>query len=364
MTWTLQTVGRPFASVFPSELAKGERLLAINFLTNTMSDSGHLALLYRVVEKLHGNPDAAGEIYDLYGEPQYGSAPSPPKGIGNPEIRLETPLVPSVDIDVGRIGAIVTFNFFSPNCVQSCEPEADAASSLDLRDDGTDKPVALYTLPSLFNHACYSNAVWHCFGDVMVIRASEDIPRGCEVTIPYVSTLSNSERTRKLKGILEDRPCGCLLCAEDKVDGFEACRKRLNIMKRWFEDGRTRLVAAGAKGSKIIDEVLAKLDATYQSSRTIRIEQFYVHRDAIDFCQSLGNLTRKPDYHIQAIEHGFRALQRAGLVVIDTSIQRGSEKAPSVMPISTQRLGCSIVDPDLVLLAMIHISQSFTCWGM
>lgn len=359
----LQAVGRPFASVFPSELAKGERLMAINFLTNTASHNGGLALLYRVVEKLYGNPAAVGEINYLYGGRQYGGAPSLPQRIGGPEIRLETPLVPSVDLDVGRLGAIVTYNSFSPNCIQLCDPELDVENLVGPRGDGTDKPIALYTLPSLFNHACYSNAMWHCFGDVMAIRASEDIPSGCEITIPYLSTLSNSERARKLKDILEDRPCDCSLCAKDTADGIEACSKRSNIMKRWFKDGRARLAAGGTRGSKIIDETLAKLDATYHSNRTIRIEQFYIHGDAIAFYQSLGSLTRKPAYHIQAIKHGFRALQRAGLMGIDTSIQQGSGEVPSALPISTQRLGCPMIDPNLVILAMIHISRSFTCVG-
>lgn len=328
-----------------------------------MSDTGHLALLYHVVEKLHGNPEAAREIYSLHDGRQHDDAPLPPQHIQNPEIRLETPLVFSVDVDIGRIGAIVTFNYFSPNCVRSCEPEAEPTMPADPRDGETDKPVALYTLPSFFNHACQSNAVWLCFGDVMVIRANEPIARGCEITIPYVSTVSNPERADKLKRILENRACDCLLCAEDREDGIDACRERSRIINQWFRDGRARLAAAGPKGRKIIDGVLAKLDATYQPKRTIRTEQFYVHGDAIDFYQSVGSLTRKPEYHIQAIEHGFRALQRAGLTGIDTSTKQASENGLSEMPISTQKLGSPMVDPNLIILTMVHISQSFTCIG-
>lgn len=328
-----------------------------------MSGSSHLALLYRVVERLHGNPETAKEIYNLYGGPRYEHAPSFPLRIDNPEIRLETPLVPSVDIDVGRLSAIVTLNSFSPNCLRSCQPEADPMASADPRDGGTDKPMALYTLPSLFNHACNANAMWYCFGDVMAIRAREPIMRGTEITIPYVSAISYPERAEKLKGILEDRPCGCLLCVEDREDGIEACYKRSSIVKRWFQDGRARLAAAGIGGTKIIEEVLAKLDATYQSTRSIRLEQFYIHADAIDLYQSLAILTRKADCHIQAVEHGFRALQRVGLVGIDTSTKRGSDNNRSAMPISTEQLGCPMVDANLVVLTIIHISQSFTCIG-
>jgi len=146
-----------------------------------------LALITRIITRMHGCPEESNLIYHLY----CGSAfplppPSYPSEISDNPVPI-TPLSWTADLDVARIDGVVSYNAFAPNCVKI--PTLNMLASPGLNSEA-EPPSAIYGLPSLFNHSCHPNAVWRCFGDVMVVRAREMISLGTEITLAYTSGIT------------------------------------------------------------------------------------------------------------------------------------------------------------------------------
>lgn len=347
-------VAKPFASVFSDELLNGEVHLASNFVKNTVDETHRIALIFRIATKLHGCPDRVNEIYDLYGGTKAGQPPSLYDPAVSIDACLEVPLVSSLDLNVDKIGRVVSFNSFEPKCVRPWNDD-------EIPDQVGHKAAAQYTLPSLFNHACQSNANWVCFGDVMVIRAIRAIPKGVEITIPYAGGLTASDRAKKLKPFLEGRACDCLLCGWDESDGDQARRKRAELWQRWTQSGRGRLETSGLEGKELIEGVIDQVKMTYnsESKRSVRLELFHLHLEAMQFLATFGAQTGIKNLYVQAITHGCQALECAGFLGLDASVKKGSEATKTVLPFSKKSVGSPMTDPDLPIAAMIFLSRCF-----
>ena len=173
--------------MFPSELPKDQFVSGMNFLTRRGDRTASLALITRIITRMHGCPEESNLIYHLY----CGSAfplppPSYPSEISDNPVPI-TPLSWTADLDVARIDGVVSYNAFAPNCVKI--PTLNMLASPGLNSEA-EPPSAIYGLPSLFNHSCHPNAVWRCFGDVMVVRAREMISLGTEITLAYTSGIT------------------------------------------------------------------------------------------------------------------------------------------------------------------------------
>lgn len=174
-----------------------------------MDTASRVGLISRVSAKAYGRPEVVAQLYSLYAGEDYGPVPLPTL-ISVPPAR-DAPFSPPIDLDTARIDKIVTFNAFTPSTPLPFDSKPTSHST----EGG---PSALYLVPSLFNHACISNASWNCFGDVMVIRANQDIDEGTEITIPYCGG-SLQKRIKHLQTYLGDRRCACDLCKWDGADG-------------------------------------------------------------------------------------------------------------------------------------------------
>jgi hypothetical protein len=111
------------------------------------------------------------------------------------------------DIDVAKIAGIISHNIFSP---------MDVVSMGQPPIDGRDLPNAVYTVPSTLNHSCHANTICRYFGDVMVVRARENISHGTEITLSYFAMGDTyTERERGLVTIIQE-PCDCVMCAYER----------------------------------------------------------------------------------------------------------------------------------------------------
>lgn len=87
--------------------------------------------------------------------------------------------------------------------------------------------VILSVLGSMFNHSCAPNAVWNATPGKLWIHASEDIPEGKEITIPYgvCNKYMNQKMmenryngNERIQGNLPfDGPCCCKICTDPKI---------------------------------------------------------------------------------------------------------------------------------------------------
>jgi hypothetical protein len=158
--------------------------MGLNFATKRNVKASTIALITRIVTRMHGCPDERNLVYHLYSGSKF-----PPPGQAYPPSlqRQPIPMEPlqwTHDIDIAKVDGLVTHNSFSPISIR----EATSRNSSNADEGlGLDSPSAIYTLPSIFNHSCISSAVWHCFGDVIVIRARQTICKDEEVTISYTT---------------------------------------------------------------------------------------------------------------------------------------------------------------------------------
>ena len=256
------------------------------------------------------------------------------------------PLYPSVSIDVGEIEAICAYNNFMPNSLE-----------IGPHDMTIENPAALYLLPSYFNHACASNAAWHCIGDAMVIRATEDIAAGEEITIPYVCSESYQERSASLAVYLPNG-CDCRLCEEDRRDGDEALERRERLVSEFDQmraPGLRPIDALGAART-FVDNLMS----TFSPERTgVLPRMISAHHSIAVALQEVGYDADREmwsTYFKEAISEDFKALESAGMMVTDKSMWGPVNRR--TMPIGTTRLPAFIPHENFVSI-MLSISYAF-----
>ncbi|KAF5369362.1 hypothetical protein D9758_002497 [Tetrapyrgos nigripes] len=313
-------VGKPFASVYPSDLPGKERLLSFNLVTGTVDDACHTVLISKVMEQLWGNPESHGALFNLYAGAEYSSPAELPESHSFSSSGIQFPFKSAVDIDVMRLEAIVSCNAFSPIPIEA-SLHLGGAERLSQQ---TETPSALYLFASMFNHSCLPNAMWFCFGDVMVISAARTIAEGEEIYIPYVTPSGSfKERQDGLRKHLPDE-CRCELCAQDRADGVSNCQRREQLMEK----------IKSASTTQQYRRLLTQIEETYSSSRgNIRPELFFSKHGLGEMLRS--NLKQS---HAQLSKSTFRSrmketieLDLAALKNIGVAVQ----DQPSGLPIST-----------------------------
>jgi len=261
-----------------------------------------------------------------------------------------------VDIDVAKIDSAISYNVFRPNAIRSLTPEARALSE----EDAKDPPHALYKFPSMFNHSCHPNSVWHCFGDVMVIRARETILAGTQITIPYDYELTWVSRARNLTPIIGG-PCDCVMCVSERADGENAYRLRQKLI----EDTETaRLDNGRSAGSTIFDIKLEqahtkRLVSTYRTDQGLpRAPLFTAYLYTMQSMDQDATELNRPDLLKHSIRMGFEALKAAGFTNIDTKLT-GNTLSSRVLPVSKECVATCLVDINTCIVLMAHLSASF-----
>ncbi|KIM83617.1 hypothetical protein PILCRDRAFT_431027 [Piloderma croceum F 1598] len=356
-TGDLLVVAKPLASVFPSELPKNVVVFGTNFSTRRSDKTTAIALITRVITRMHGCPEESDMIYHLY----CGSTFPPPPPSYPPQISENavpiTPLSWKGDLDVAMIDGVVSYNAFSPNCVKTVSP--DTLKSGDQSPE-METPSAIYGLPSLFNHSCHPNAVWRCFGDVMVIRARETIPRGSKITLAYTLGDTYVARDEKLKSILQAK-CDCALCSSDRADGEEACRRREQLVEELLAVKRESNERKGTVMVEhtVIEAHVQSLASTYRSNCKLPRPALYrAHSDAMQSLELEASRKNRLDLLRLSIQQGFKALEAAGFIGIDSTLV-GGKASRHALPLSKERLATCSVDIDTCALLMAHLSTSF-----
>lgn len=189
-------------------------------------------------------------------------------------------------------------------------------SSFAIGDGSTgSKAVGYFPRSSLFNHTCISSASWKTVGDLMVIRASQDIESGSEIFISYISALV-VDREESLRKHFTNG-CGCSLCLEEgALSPITKKKRKLAIEK--LEELRTKSETATSiglvkKNILLLKPLITSLASTYSpTARKIHLFRYY-HLLAT-FYYVLGQQD-KSSHLLEAIQADFKALDSLGLVV-------------------------------------------------
>lgn len=141
------------------------------------------------------------------------------------------PRSPVTDVDFRRLLSVLKCNAFDtkdPN-----EAPSEKGEETDKVQAQFVQSLAIYDLPSFFNHSCVANAHRLFVGEVCVVRASCAMKAGEEVTIRYFPECEND--SDPLNGIKSQRVwgflCSCKLCVAKRIDGPEVVEKCKALVK-------------------------------------------------------------------------------------------------------------------------------------
>ncbi|OBZ76733.1 hypothetical protein A0H81_03834 [Grifola frondosa] len=332
----LLLVSKPFVSVFPQDVAEREIFMSVDLITKSMNRSTQSITLLRAVEKLYGNPDAYDSVYDLYAGPDY---PSPPTSYPPPVPKGPTPVDPlasTVDIDIARLEAICAYNNFSPVSLHPLGLTSSAKKD--------EPPTGLYLLPALLNHSCAGNATWHCFGDVMVIRAVQPIQAGTEITHHYTADASYVDRCASLKKHMLSS-CDCWLCKEDLGDGEDAIQRRHALYSQFMGGDAHRYSLTKLRALE------KELYSTYAESRGP------IRPMTAAFLFAIANRLRSSGAQRDAIGEEIQALKNLGFKVLNGT-GSSSLNGDRQLPIETDNIPSTTPFQEPVA-SMIRIAKGY-----
>ncbi|KAG9046746.1 hypothetical protein FS837_003767 [Tulasnella sp. UAMH 9824] len=300
----LLLVSKAFVSAFPDDYDPPEILLIQNLITMIGQYGCGASLGAKIAERIAGDPGCARLVYDLYAGPSLSQPPAtyvsecaPAGGVEN-FLDFETP------VDIARIEGVLSFNAFQPGGL----PHPLAS------ENESNHPSALFLLPSLFNHSCNPNAAWTCFGDVMVIRAMRDIPKGSEVLISYrAGDESFLKREEELRHYFDK--CTCDLCTLDRADGKAACKTRKTL------EGKLLSWDTAVKARQGIQN----LEQTYKNKRSHHdstMTSAYFH---------LAKVQKKEGDVMGFFRSAMATLKQAGLAIVDESVKGSIPADPQLV---------------------------------
>lgn len=242
---TLLMVARPIACSQQTQITA--KLQALDLTTESISSEAHSSLPDLILARVKDDPSLWPRIRTLYAGPSFETTDR------------EQP------VDVGFVECACAYNAFKPESI------ANTPSSQETTSPGS----ALYSLPSMVNHACSGNAVYCFYGDYYALRTITKINPGQEITASYVDPcLPYEERARKLKH--HTKACDCRLCAEDRLDDPKARHKRDSLIASAGIDVASQLdkaVVSGSASPSLVKKVRVYVEAlehTYGHNLTPR----------------------------------------------------------------------------------------------
>ncbi|OJJ42379.1 hypothetical protein ASPZODRAFT_125576 [Penicilliopsis zonata CBS 506.65] len=267
-----------------------ELSLTINAETNEMTLGTQAELIAQIVQKLYRNPSFLPSFTDLYhGSYQAGE-------------------VSTIDgrpiVDTFLVGRVTALNCFG------CPLTSRESYMRSLRQEEAEakeekfNSCGVWPVASHINHCCYSNARRSFIGDMMVVRASEDLPPGTEVRFPY-KALSETQ-TQPLDLQHWGFQCRCVICRdlERTPKGDLTRRKRLRADLKGAYKARRKPDTAK------IESILAMINETY-TRPTVEVPRLSLW----DPCLALSLLYMTQNQPLKAIKYALGTLESLGYVV-------------------------------------------------
>ncbi|KAH9938008.1 uncharacterized protein B0H18DRAFT_866735 [Fomitopsis serialis] len=344
----LLVVARPFSIACNGDLQSHGLQMTLNMLTSRWDRQTQSANVADAAKVVYGNPDLHDHVFHLYAGPNY---PPPPPTYPPPPatelVELDV-LAPRHRIDLAQLESICTHNNFG---VAPLQPAALRPESSDLRDLN-DTPTGLFLLPSLFNHSCAPNTLRIFIGNVMIIRASQMIKCGEEITLTYTSprdTYSERRETLQRNWLMT---CGCRQCRDDRADGEDNLRRRHAIVTALPRQLFMRPLTE-------IRSLEKQLSATYALTRgPCRPALADVHHSV---AENLRSSYKTSDIK-QAIEEDIKSLECYGWTVTDGKPGRrasyGTKPRKEELAVDTSHL-CPLEHPPQSISHMLRIAQTY-----
>ncbi|KAJ5781090.1 TPR domain protein [Penicillium paradoxum] len=286
--------------------------LFINPQTNRVSGDSQVRLLETTVQKLSKNPSLMSAFNDLY------------HGSYKPVEIVEVDGIPVVDTFLSE--CIISLNAFGcPILSHESHINATACARGPQSEGDQYQACGIWRLASYTNHSCNSNARRAFIGDMMIIRATRNLPPDSEITFWYKSPVEGGSTDEQVDLAHWGFKCTCVICHNtDETPGTAlAKRKKLkaDLMEAFESPGKPDTIK--------IEATIASLEDTYHRPLS-EVPQLGIW----DAYLALAMIYAVYDRPEKAIESAFRTLESLGYV-----IEGGRPPFPPTAPLLVKKWG-------------------------
>lgn len=163
----------------------------------------------------------------------------------------------------------------------------------------------VWSTASYINHSCLSNARRSFIGDMMILRASRDLPSNTEITFWYKSPMNCDPKEPSVNLQHWGFKCDCKLCQDIRNlsrDVLSNRKKLLAELQRLFKRPKFDL--------RKIEDTISRLAGTYRRpvSEVPRLE---LHSPYL----TLAAIYASSHKHEKAVKFGIKSLESLGFVI-------------------------------------------------
>ncbi|KAF3910968.1 hypothetical protein AA313_de0200802 [Arthrobotrys entomopaga] len=242
----------------------------------TVSQSPGAFVANLVLEKLKREPSMLPEILKLYNDLRY------TQGQGNPEQSAKTVIDSFFIKQIVRLNAFSSTSYFDEFPEMRPNPQPFKAHPKS-KDNPFDPNCGFWILPSYMNHSCVANARRVILGDMMIIRATVDIPKDTEILISYTDTKLTYKERRGMFELSWGFICYCPLCKFESTFNapMEEIMFQMQTMVRRVGYG-TATVEDANKMAKLCDKLerfyaypAVKMPRSFLGEHLVRLYGYY-----------------------------------------------------------------------------------------
>ncbi|THV98629.1 hypothetical protein D6D18_05201 [Aureobasidium pullulans] len=193
---------KAFAMAYRSSTAITDvtRLIDVDTQTEHWNLAG--TLWSKTIRKIFANPSLAPKVLDMHTGSFH---------------RTKTPLQMVDDtpvVDVFLVNSIIECAAFGAIESNAREPFGNNPN-VSVLEYPTQNPVGLWINASYVNHSCIPNVAHSYIGDMMILRAAKNIPKGTEITMAYRKPHADPEIRQAEYQKLFGFRCTCNLCTAE-----------------------------------------------------------------------------------------------------------------------------------------------------
>ncbi|KAL2810626.1 hypothetical protein BJX63DRAFT_444568 [Aspergillus granulosus] len=211
---------KAFAYAFHDEVSGASDSLSIlmNPETNTITMGTQAALIALIAQKLYKNPSLRSMFTDLY----YGSY--------HPVDAAEVDGTPVVDTFlIERIMSLNCFGCSLSSRESHLRTLKDAESHLEPTENKKFHSCGVWPLASYINHSCFSNVRRSFIGDMMIVRATQDLPPNTELFFWYTQPSDSTSKAKQPNLKHWGFKCNCVICQDSTATEESDLMKRRRL---------------------------------------------------------------------------------------------------------------------------------------
>ncbi|KAJ5198589.1 uncharacterized protein N7498_007706 [Penicillium cinerascens] len=267
--------------------------LLMNTERNTMIVGTQADLLSLIIQKLYKSPSLMSTITDLY----HGSY----KPVGASEVD-GAPIV-----DTFLVERIMSLNSFG--CLLSSR---ESHKQVTIQRPQLDKNATkfhscgLWPLASSINHSCYSNARRSFIGDMMIVRATQDLEPNTELNFWYQSPAGSNSKNKRMDLRHWGFKCSCIICQDALNTPQSVVTKRERLqesLEKSFKSPQKPNVAR-------VETILSTIAETYNHPAS-QVPRFCLW----DTCLTLSLIYSTRNQPQKAIDFALKALESLGYII-------------------------------------------------